>query len=73
MEYAKSDESKNFSEHDRKMFKHLMKTETVFHQGPEDPRFIELMRLYSQNYGFGFKVDLDAVVGEYGIDHLLRC
>ena len=72
VEFAKTDESKYFTDQDRKIFKHLMNPETGFHRGQEDPRFIELLRLYSRNYGFGFKVDLDAVVGEYGIDHLLE-
>ncbi|EJK48919.1 hypothetical protein THAOC_32245 [Thalassiosira oceanica] len=67
VEYARSDKSKQFSEHDKKMFKYLFKLETGFHKGESDLRFLELVRLYSPSEGFGFKVDLDAVVAEYGI------
>jgi len=72
VEYAKADKSKHFNEHDKNMFKYLFKPETGFHGGGADLRFLELVRLYRPNDGFGFKVDLDAVVSEYGIHSLMN-
>lgn len=72
VDYARLDESKQFSKHDKKLTKHLLKPETGFHRGENDPRFLELLRMQSPEHGFGFKVDLDAVAAEYGIARLLQ-
>ena len=57
----------SFKKADLDMMKHLLKPETKFYKESNDKRFIELARLYDGN----FKLDIDALIFEYGAEYVL--
>ena len=66
--HARNSKESKFSKGDNDMFSNLFKKETKYYEEVNDARFAELVEMYNGQ----FKLDLDAVILEYGVDLLLR-